>query len=91
VIKAREVRLRGGSTGGAEGAPAPPTAQNSMEPPIAPPKILETIDEGREGARKKKCHQPPLPSIPGFATGSTACFLSIMFLIGTLTKYMSAF
>jgi len=59
VIKAREVRLRGGSTGGAEGAPAPPTAQNSMEPPLAPPKVLETIDEGREGARKKKCHQPP--------------------------------
>jgi len=28
-------------------------------PPTAPPKILETIDEGREGARKKKGHQPP--------------------------------
>jgi len=30
-----------------------------MEPPTAPPKILETIDERREGARKKKGHQPP--------------------------------
>jgi len=46
--------VRGGSTGGLRG----------LQPPYCPklhgalPKILETIDEGREGA-KKKGHQPP--------------------------------
>jgi len=49
---------RGGSRG-AEEAPAPPTAQNSMEPLTASLKILEIIDEGREGTSKKKGHRPP--------------------------------
>jgi len=56
--------VRGGSKGGAEGAPAPLLPKTPWSPPTAPPKILETIDEGRVGARKKKGHQPPcLPVI----------------------------
>jgi len=42
-------------------------------PSIAPPKILETIDEERQGIKKKKGHQAPLPSIPGFAITGSSC------------------
>ena len=69
--------VRGGSTGGAEGAPAPLLPKTLW----SPPKILETIDEEREGARKKKGHQPPY--LPFLASPLTEpvfpfCHLCIM-------------
>ena len=50
LLKNSEADLRG--------APAPLLPKTPWSPPHSP-KILETIDEGREGARKKKDHQPP--------------------------------
>jgi len=42
----------------AEGAPAP-YCPKFHGAPHSPLKILETIDEEKEEARKKKSHQPP--------------------------------
>jgi len=47
------VGLRGGLRG-----LQPPYCPKLYGAPHCPPKILDTIDEGREGVRKKKGHRP---------------------------------
>ena len=74
---------RGGGSGGAGGAQAPPTAVISMKPPLSPSYKFEK-EEGGEGLEEEEWEVAPPVVIPGSATAYGTTIVNNLIILNSL-------